>query len=92
MIQVAGAVGVLRMRPPVGIGGHRAGIRFAGLRNAIDGILHRLSRMQHNQALPVVADRQRHLLCHHVLPHQIQHQQLRHFPDNQLSIHGVIGF
>ena len=43
------------------------------------------------QTFAVVTDVQHNLLRAHVFPDQIQHRQLRHFPDDLLSLLKIIG-
>ena len=75
-IHVPGAVGGLGNFAAIGIRHHRAGVFSAALAF---------------KAFAVVPDIQHDLLCDHVFPDQIQHQQLRHFPDDQPSLLKVVG-
>ena len=75
-IHVPGAVGGLGNFAPIGIRHHRADIFSAALAF---------------QTFAVVPDVQHDLLREHVLSNQIEHQQLRHFPDDQPSLLKVVG-
>ena len=91
MIQIPGSVGMLRGNPPVVVQADFSGIGFSGFRDTVNGILHGSALMQDNQTFPVIVDCQRDLPGDQVLPYQIQHQQFRHLPDDQLSVREVVG-
>ena len=75
-IHVPGAVGGLGDFAPIGIRHHRAGVFSAALAF---------------KAFAVVPDIQHDLLRDDMFPDQIEHQQLRHFPDDQPSLLKVVG-
>ena len=75
-IHVPGAVGGLGDFAPIGIRHHRAGVFSAALAF---------------KAFAFVPDIQHDLLRDDMFPDQIEHQQLRHFPDDQPSLLKVVG-
>ena len=76
-VKVNRAVGLLRDPAAIAVGFHRA---------VIPGPPRRIG-----QVLNIIAHGQHHLIGDKPLIHQIQHQQVRHLPDDQLCLVRLIG-
>ena len=90
-VDVAGAMCVFGAWPSVLIDADLAGVPFPGTGNVEYAIRYGFPPIYSHNGSPVVPDGQLDLLRDNTLAHQIERQQLRHFPDDEPGFFCVVG-